>query len=486
MELNFTNAEVLSTEYTNLVINLVSEGYTNPEFRITGAGFSNAQISQTAQTSWSSGTNGRYTLTLDKVSTYQEGELVFECEVREVGNENLLTRIIRIPFIKGSATAPRNSSGTVYWNSSRDTRPPRPSADSFDWSLLEFNGGSFDTEPGWRHTAPTISSSGSFWQSQYTVVEDYYGDSNPTFTFSLPENSIDLTGLVSFSDLSTDGSTVINGANIETGTLSLDRLTSGTVSFGNSNFSLDSSVDEYSILRINVLDMLAHGIWVTKTTAAGYDVFRSTQFLPQKAGQVQTAGSFETFIVNNRRTSAQLSTTSYAAQFTTHYENDTHHPLRSVSLSTTTNGIVVLEYSDGGRNNITRRVDIHNRQYSFQATGSSANISTTGTVISGTSDDRLKIKFEEPIDSLEILKSLSAFYYRPNETAKEFGLEDKKEVGLSAQDLEKVLPEAVIEISLQAESDEMYKTIRYERLVPVLVDAVNKLEARIAELEAPD
>lgn len=44
------------------------------------------------------------------------------------------------------------------------------------------------------------------------------------------EASIDLTGVVTFSDLSTAGSTTINGSNITTGALSADLITTGTLS----------------------------------------------------------------------------------------------------------------------------------------------------------------------------------------------------------------------------------------------------------------
>lgn len=44
------------------------------------------------------------------------------------------------------------------------------------------------------------------------------------------EANIDLTGAVTFSDLSTAGSTTINGSNITTGTLSADLITTGTLS----------------------------------------------------------------------------------------------------------------------------------------------------------------------------------------------------------------------------------------------------------------
>jgi len=49
-------------------------------------------------------------------------------------------------------------------------------------------------------------------------------------TISLESQTITFSGLVKFTDLSTSGSTTINGANIQTGTLSANKITTGTLS----------------------------------------------------------------------------------------------------------------------------------------------------------------------------------------------------------------------------------------------------------------
>jgi hypothetical protein len=51
---------------------------------------------------------------------------------------------------------------------------------------------------------------------------------------------------------------------------------------------------------------------------------------------------------------------------------------------------------------------------------------------------------------------------------------------VTAQSVEAVQPEAVA----PAPIDEKYLTVRYERLVPLLLESVKVLEARILELEA--
>ena len=56
-------------------------------------------------------------------------------------------------------------------------------------------------------------------------------------------------------------------------------------------------------------------------------------------------------------------------------------------------------------------------------------------------------------------------------------------MGLSAQDVEKVLPEVI----KPAPANEKYKTIKYDRLIPLLVESIKELSAKVEyidELEA--
>jgi len=55
----------------------------------------------------------------------------------------------------------------------------------------------------------------------------------------------------------------------------------------------------------------------------------------------------------------------------------------------------------------------------------------------------------------------------------------KPEVGVSAQDVEKVLPEIIN----PAPIDEQYMTLDYGRLVPLLIEAVKELNDKVIMLE---
>ena len=63
--------------------------------------------------------------------------------------------------------------------------------------------------------------------------------------------------------------------------------------------------------------------------------------------------------------------------------------------------------------------------------------------------------------------------------------DDRKSAGLIAQDVEKVLPSAVIEDKavFHGEEGETYKTVQYDQLIGLLVEAVKELKAEIEELK---
>ena len=63
--------------------------------------------------------------------------------------------------------------------------------------------------------------------------------------------------------------------------------------------------------------------------------------------------------------------------------------------------------------------------------------------------------------------------------------DDRKSAGLIAQDLEKVLPSAVIEDKpvFHGEEGETYKTVQYDQVIGLLVEAIKELNAKVERLE---
>ena len=120
------------------------------------------------------------------------------------------------------------------------------------------------------------------------------------------------------------------------------------------------------------------------------------------------------------------------------------------------------------------------------------NIHASGYIRSAFSDNRLKSLTSNITGSLDIIDSLKGFYYVPNEKALELGFEYDNEIGLSAQDVQKVVPEIVKlapfdscrkDGEIVSKSGEEYLTICYERLSAVFVEAIKELRIENKELK---
>ena len=65
------------------------------------------------------------------------------------------------------------------------------------------------------------------------------------------------------------------------------------------------------------------------------------------------------------------------------------------------------------------------------------------------------------------------------------GRKGQKDLGVIAQEVEKVIPEVVRdkEMPLMDDSEETYKTVDYEKLSAVLIEAVKELTQKVNNLE---
>ncbi len=127
------------------------------------------------------------------------------------------------------------------------------------------------------------------------------------------------------------------------------------------------------------------------------------------------------------------------------------------------------------------------------ASGTAGEIRATNNITAYYSDKRLKNILGLISSPLEKIKKLSGIVYKNNDVAKSFGYEDEYEqVGVIAQEVEKVLPQIVKlapfdtkydngkEVSISGEN---YKTVQYEKLIPLLIEAIKEQQEQIDELK---
>ena len=106
--------------------------------------------------------------------------------------------------------------------------------------------------------------------------------------------------------------------------------------------------------------------------------------------------------------------------------------------------------------------------------------SFTGDVIAFASDDRLKTNKISITGALDKVDTLNGFTYNFNEAAGELGFDiDIRYAGVSAQEVREVLPEAVH----PAPVGKGYITVQYEKLVPLLIEAIKELRQEVNDLK---
>jgi hypothetical protein len=123
-------------------------------------------------------------------------------------------------------------------------------------------------------------------------------------------------------------------------------------------------------------------------------------------------------------------------------------------------------------------------------------INASGEITAYYSDRRLKTNVKPIDNAVDKILKLNGITYNPNALAESFGYDRNQDiVGLFADEVEAVLPQAVKLAPFDndngvSKSGENYKTVQYEKLVPLLVESIkeqhttiNLLKSEILELK---
>ena len=101
------------------------------------------------------------------------------------------------------------------------------------------------------------------------------------------------------------------------------------------------------------------------------------------------------------------------------------------------------------------------------------NLSVTGNITTYSSDERLKDFHRIITNDIDKVSKLNGYYFTENQTAKNLRYSnDRMQVGLLAQAVERILSEIVTDAPV--ENDQGYKTIWYDKMVPLLVEAIKE------------
>ena len=178
-----------------------------------------------------------------------------------------------------------------------------------------------------------------------------------------------------------------------------------------------------------------------------------------------------------------------------YYQDATNGAYRSIVASTTLNGYyfqtnagatTTMYVGLGGTYNGRVGVGTLTPATALHVVG---EIVATSEVTAYYSDRRLKENVKTIDNAVEKVLKLNGITYNPNALAESFGFErDVDVVGLFADEVEAVLPQAVKPAPFDqdgeggSKSGENYKTVQYEKVVPLLVEAIKEQQKQIAQL----
>jgi hypothetical protein len=124
------------------------------------------------------------------------------------------------------------------------------------------------------------------------------------------------------------------------------------------------------------------------------------------------------------------------------------------------------------------------------AAGPTGTVRATSDISTNYSDVRLKDNIEYIKDAADRLYKLNGVLYKQNRLAEKFGYHDySNQIGLIAQQVKEILPEIVtlapfdIDENDESRTGEKYLTIKYEKLIPLIVETIKTQQNEIEELK---
>ena len=251
--------------------------------------------------------------------------------------------------------------------------------------------------------------------------------------------------------------------------------TSGTVTINHSDTSSQSSVNNSgaTVIQDVTLDTYGHVTGLTSHTMTlgnlGY-----------------TGATNANYITNNN----QLTN---GAGYITSYVNTTYSAGSGLDLSGTTFSVESDQRGEifqFGRDS-NDYISVGTTSHSFFVDGSErariendGDIHADGNVIAYSttiSDERLKKDIVKIDNALDKVSQLNGYTF-------EYLADGKKSAGVIAQEVEKVMPSAITESTLPLkmgeDDDTEYKTVQYDQLHGLMIEAIKELKAEIEELKA--
>jgi hypothetical protein len=359
----------------------------------------------------------------------------------------------------------RFAEGYVYYNTAVSSAPTGPGSGTLTWSTGAISG----MNTGWQQSPPEMGAgaSGQYYYARWTAQQSSSSDTTNSVSFGSVTLGHNFEGLVTFSsgDFQLDGSTIttIDGGNISANTISLESLKSATsFSVTNHTFALASG-----------------GVSIAGTA---YD--STAQFISDHTGDCANVFCQYTGADADSFALAAVADTGKAGGFS-YGSGGSYGTSGTNYLEICNSGSLLVGYQgssetfavdNDGTVSIAGNTFVNpSRNITCGTITASGAITSTGDITAYySSDRRLKDNIVPIPNALEKVTQLGGYEFDWNKMSSYYGDHD---IGVIAQEVQEVAPEAV------AQRESGMLAVRYEKLVPLLIEAIKDLKEEIEELK---
>ena len=399
---------------------------------------------------------------------------------------------------ENGATGTRSASGYVYYSIAQATAPSSPTLSGFNFVTGEFT----TISAGWSTAVsiPAPEEGKSFWAVRYSVSEDTFGGSQ-TVTKSSVFEWQNFDGIVTFTNMNDEfdnNVTVIDGGKITANTITVDSLTAGSKAIDSGrNFYLGTGLlfegwqsvigasatsatssaiageSEYGFGIIGIgTSSNGSGAFFKQTTTNHYTELATLSSSLYSVGtggslRVGRGGTYPHKFVGSVDIEGSLSvdnaiTTSSSGSFGSLISVGAFSAFSTSSLSGTVS--IGGGYGSSGMTLQSDGTGFINGNWIVDGS------ITAGGNVTAYSDAKLKENLKVINSPLDKVISLTGYTFDRIDTG-------ESQTGLIAQDVLKVLPEAV------GCAEDGTLTLAYGNLVGLLVEAIKELKGEIEELK---